>query len=178
MPEPASPTASRTRVEPGALRACLSRFATGVAVVTFAGPEGPRGVTMNSFTSVSADPPLVLVSVAKRARCHEPLAGGAAFCVNVLGAEQEALARRFAGSAAAGEAGSGPGWAAGAGVPRLASPLAWVECAPWSRCDGGDHTLVLGLVTALGHRDGDALGYHRSRFGTIPEAGEGIEYLI
>ncbi|WP_037568605.1 flavin reductase family protein [Phaeacidiphilus oryzae] len=166
--------ASQPPPTPGALRACLSRFATGVTVVTYDTPEGPRGATMNSFTSVSAEPPLVLVSVARRARCHGPLGSGIPFCVNVLGAEQEAVARRFAGAPVPGE----PEWAPRARVPRLATPLAWVECDPWRTYDGGDHTLVLGLVTALGHRDGDALTYAWSRFGGIAEAAEGMEYLI
>ena len=79
------------------LRACLGRFATGVVVVTFDGEDGPRGITVNSFTSVSMDPPLILVSVAKQAKAHD-LLYGRPFCVNVLGAEQEALARQFAGA--------------------------------------------------------------------------------
>ena len=167
MPEALAPPS------PGALRACVSRFATGVTVVTYEGEDGPRGTTMNSFTSVSAEPPLVLVSVARRARCHVQLLGRP-FCVNILGAEQESLARQFAGARGAAE----PRWAEGARVPRLANPLAWVECAPWHAYDGGDHTLVLGRVTDLGHRDGDALTYAWSRFGAAVEAADGIEYLI
>lgn len=158
---------------PGALRACMSRFATGVTVVTYAGEEGPRGATMNSFTSVSADPALVLVSVARRARCHDQLIDSP-FCVNILGAEQEPLARLFAGVQGAAE----PRWATAARVPRLANPLAWVECEPWRAYDGGDHTLVVGRVTDLGHREGDALTYAWSRFGTAAESTDGIEHLI
>ncbi|WP_113705156.1 flavin reductase family protein [Nonomuraea lactucae] len=161
-----------TPPSPGALRACMSRFATGVTVVTFTGVDGPRGVTMNSFTAASADPPLVLISVARRARCHDTLIGGP-FCVNILGAEQESLARLFAGATGLTE----PRWAPGTRVPRLANPLAWVECEPWRSYDGGDHTLVLGRVTGLGHRDGDALTYAWSRFGTAVETAEGIEVL-
>ncbi len=69
----------------GELRACLSRFAAGVTVVTFAGPQGPRGLTVSSFTSVSMRPPLVLVCIARTARSHDELARQP-FCVNVLGA--------------------------------------------------------------------------------------------
>lgn len=156
-----------------ALRACMSRFATGVTVVTFAGDDGPRGATMNSFTSVSTDPPLVLISLARRARSHDQLIDRP-FCVNVLGAEQEPLAMQFAGRPGSAE----PRWTPGARVPRLANPLAWVECEPWRSYDGGDHTLLLGLVTGLGHRDGDALTYAWSRFGTAAEAADGIEHLI
>ncbi|MER8223556.1 flavin reductase family protein [Streptomyces sp. NPDC094143] len=159
---------------PGALRACMARFTTGVTVVTFAGDDGPRGVTMNSFTSVSADPPLVLISVARRARSHDQLVDSP-FCVNVLGAEQEPIARLFAGAAPGPTA---PRWVPDAPVPRLHNPLAWVECRPWRSYDGGDHTLVLGRVTDLGHRDGDALTYAWSRFGTAPHSVDGIEHLI
>lgn len=159
--------------EPGALRACMARFSTGVTVVTFDTADGPRGATMNSFTSVSADPPLVLISVARRARSHDLLID-TSFCVNILGAEQEPLARLFAGASGITE----PDWAPGTRVPRLANPLAWVECAPWRTYDGGDHSLILGEVTALGHRDGDALTYAWSRFGRATEAGDGIEHLI
>lgn len=158
---------------PGALRACMSRFATGVTVVTYEGEDGPRGATMNSFTSVSADPPLVLISVARRARCHDRLQARP-FTVNILGAEQELLARQFAGVPSAAE----PRWAPGARVPRLDNQLAWIECAPWQSYDGGDHSLVVGRVTDLGHRDGDALTYTWSRFGTATESADGIEHLI
>lgn len=168
-----SPTPTLAPPSPGALRACMSRFVTGVTVVTYAGDDGPRGTTMNSFTAVSADPPLVLVSVARRARSHDRLATGP-FCVNVLGAEQEPLARLFAGQAPAIE----PEWVPGTLAPRLAHPLAWVECEPWRAYDGGDHTLVLGKVAGLGHRDGDALLYAWSRFGTAVESTAGIEHLF
>ncbi|MEV0406043.1 flavin reductase family protein [Actinoallomurus sp. NPDC050550] len=167
MPEVLAPP------RPAALRACMSRFTTGVTVVTYEGDDGPRGATMNSFTSVSADPPLILISVARRARCHDQLVGRP-FCVNILGAEHEALARQFAGTAGAAE----PRWMPGARVPRLDNPLAWIECEPWRSYDGGDHTLVLGQVTDLGHRDGDALTYAWSRFGTAAESSDGIEHLI
>ena len=167
MPDTLSPPS------PGALRACMSRFATGVTVVTYASEDGPRGATMNSFTSVSADPALVLISVARRARSHDQLVDRP-FCVNVLGAEQEPLARQFAGVPDAAE----PRWEPGARVPRLGNPLAWIECEPWRSYDGGDHTLVLGRVVDLGHRDGDALTYAWSRFGTATESTDGIEHLI
>lgn len=164
---------TETLIHPGALRACMSRFATGVTVVTFDGDAGPRGATMNSFTSVSTEPPLVLISVAQQARCHDQLAGRP-FCVNILGSEQEPLARLFAGA----QGTTAPRWAPGTRVPRLDNPLAWAECEPWRSYDGGDHTLVLGRVTALGHRDGDALTYAWSRFGTASESTDGIEHLI
>lgn len=157
---------------PRSLRSCLGRFATGVAVVTFADPDGPRGITVNSFTSVSIDPPLVLVSVARRARSHDALIGRP-FCVNVLGGEQEDLARRFAGS------GAGPVvWTGDETVPRLAGVLAHLQCRPWRHYDGGDHTLFLGEVEEFDYRDGDALAFHTSRFTAIGDVEVGIEELL
>ncbi|HWH93523.1 MAG TPA: flavin reductase family protein [Baekduia sp.] len=159
-------------VAPRSLRSCLGRFATGVVVVTFDGDDGPRGITVNSFTAVSMDPPLVLVSVARRARSHDALKGRP-FCVNVLGAEQESIALQFAG------AGRGDAmWVDDAAVPRLAGVLAHLECRPWRDYDGGDHTLFLGEVADFDYRDGAALGFHTSGFTAIADAQLGIEDLI
>lgn len=166
---PALDPAAAARV---ALRSCLGRFATGVAVVSFDGPEGRRGITVNSFTSVSLEPPLVLVSVAKRARSHDALRDRA-FTVNVLGAEQEALARRFAGGAEI-----EPRWVEGEHAPRLAGVLAHLECRPWRAYDGGDHTLFLGEVVGFDFREGDALAFLTSRFTTVAEQQLGHEHLI
>lgn len=178
QPSPRSP-AARVPVfrEPGlrttdALRACLGRFVTGVAVVTFQGPGGRRGLTINSFSSVSMHPPLILVSIARTARAHDALYGRR-FCVNVLGAEQEQVARHFAGG------GTGPlPWADDPAVARLAGVLAHIVCEPWRDYDGGDHTIFLGEVTSFEYRFGDALAYASSRFTTVPEPVLGHEYLI
>lgn len=154
------------------LRSCLGRFATGVVVVTFDAGAGRRGITVNSFTSVSMEPPLVLVAVAKRARAHDALRG-TPFCVNVLGAEQEAVARQFAGT---GE--EVAVWAPDVATPRLAGVIAHLECRPWRDYDGGDHTLFLGEVADFAFRDGAALAFHTSAYTAIPDAQLGIEDLI
>jgi flavin reductase len=160
---------------PMSLRSCLGRFATGVVVVTFETPEGPRGLTVNAFTSVSMEPPLILVSVARNAKAHD-LLHDRPFCVNVLGAEQEAVARQFAGA----EPGAhvDPAWVDGARTPRLAGVLAHLECRAWREYEGGDHTLFLGEVVDFDFRDGDALGFHTSGFTAIAEQRLGIEDLI
>jgi flavin reductase len=117
-------------------------------------------------------PPLVLISVARTARAHDQLRGQA-FCVNVLGAEQEPVARLFAGS------GSGEvAWESGPVAPRLAGALAHLGCRPWRDYDGGDHTLFLGEVAEFDYRDGDALGFHASQFTSVIDAQLGIEDLI
>src|SRR4029453_6767979 len=77
-------------------RGSLGRFATGVAIVTFDGVTKRHGITVNSFTSVSMEPPLVLVSIARSTKAHDELAGRS-FTVNILGAEQQQLAMHFAG---------------------------------------------------------------------------------
>lgn len=129
-------------------------------------------MTVNSFTSVSLEPPLVLVSVARHAHSHDALIGRP-FCVNVLGAEQEALARCFAG---------GPpvqvSWSEGGQAPRLSGALAHLDCAPWRHYNGGDHTLFIGEVMDFDYRDGDALGYVTSGFLPIGQQRLGHEYLI
>jgi flavin reductase len=153
-------------------RGSLGRFATGVAVVTFDTDQGRHGITVNSFTSVSLEPPLVLVSIARTTKAHDELAGRP-FTVNVLGAEQRALASNFAGTPT-GE----PRWIEGTVAPRLAGVLSYFECTPWAAYDGGDHTLYLGEVVNFDYRAGDALGFVNGQFTTIPEYLLGHEALL
>jgi len=176
-PQPTRPQRSRTEVEVAlapALRSSLGRFVTGVAVLTFEAQEGPRGMTVNSFTSVSLDPPLILVSVAKTSRSHDLLASGVAFTVNILGAEQESIARHFTrrgGDVAI-------NWHVEASSPRLLGTLAHFECSHWRSYDAGDHTLVLGEVVDFAAREGDALGFFTSRFTAVVEERLGHEDLF
>jgi flavin reductase len=160
-------------------RGTLGRFATGVAVVTFdtsassvQAEPSRHGITVNSFTSVSMEPPLVLVSIAKTTRSHDQLRDHP-FTVNILGAEQEALARNFAG-----KPDSEPLWVEGDIAPRLSGVLAFLACTPWAAYDGGDHTLYLGEVKEFDYRSGDALGFVNSRFTVIPEHLLGHEALL
>ncbi|HIY67199.1 MAG TPA: flavin reductase family protein [Candidatus Agrococcus pullicola] len=155
-------------------RGSLGRFATGVAVVTLIGSEGERrGITINSFTSISMDPPLVLASISRTARSHDALRD-ANFTINILGAEQRSLALEFAGKAGTGE----PVWIDGEYAPRLAGVISWFECAPWAAYDGGDHTIYLGEVRNFDYARGDALGFVGGTFTTIPEAVGGAEDIF
>lgn len=153
-------------------RGSLGRFATGVAVVTFDSPRGRHGLTVNSFTSVSMEPPLVQISLQRTVRSHD-LIRGVPFTVNVLGAEQEPLAWQFAGRPAV-----DPVWIDGEFAPRLAGTLSYFECTPWAEYDAGDHTLFLGEVRNFDYRQGDALGFINGRFTTIPESAVGHELLF
>ncbi len=154
------------------LRGSYGRFATGVAVVTFEASTGHHGITVNSFTSVSLDPPLVLVSIDRTTVSHDELAGKN-FTVNVLGAEQEALAMHFAG-----RSDQKPKWVEGDTAPRLAGALSWFACTPWAEYDGGDHTLYVGEVQDYDYRNGDSLGFVNGRFTVIPEFVVGHESLL
>lgn len=154
------------------LRGSFSRFATGVAVVSFEASGGRHAITVNSFTSVSMEPPLVLVSIGKSTKTHDELAGRP-FTVNILGAEQEDLAKHFSG-----RPNREPVWVEGDVAPRLSGVLAWFACTPWAAYEGGDHTLYLGEVQEYDYRRGDALGFVGGRFVTIPEYLPGHEALI
>ncbi|GAB2725078.1 flavin reductase family protein [Arthrobacter bambusae] len=153
-------------------RGSLGRFATGVAIVTFDGATKRHGITVNSFTAVSMEPPLVLVSIARNAKAHDELAGRP-FSVNILGAEQKQLALHFSG-----RPGPEPLWVEGDTAPRLSNVLAYFECTPWAAYDGGDHTLYLGEVADFNYRSGDALAFANSSFTTIPESQLGMEDLL
>lgn len=167
------PAATGSPLDGRSLRCCLSRFGTGVCVVTVETEDGEHGLTVNAFTAVSLDPPLVLVSVARKARGHA-LLEGRPFAVNVLGAEQEAVARHFAGDLHPEHV----RWVRGEVAPRLAGALATVECLPWRAYDGGDHSLFVGEVVRADYRGGDALGFHYSRFARFEEPVLGMEYIL
>lgn len=190
VPQPGEfkPSSALYRPKQHHFRGSLGRFATGVAVVTFdtstssaqdastssvQAVPGRHGITVNSFTSVSMEPPLVLVSIARTTNAHDALAGRP-FTVNVLGAEQEALASNFAGKPGAIE----PKWVEGGTAPRLSGVLSYFQCTPWATYDGGDHTLYLGEVQEFDYRAGDALGFVNGRYATIPEYLLGHEALL
>lgn len=145
-------------------RNCMGRFATGVTVVTYKSENENYGLTANSFTSVSLDPPLVLVSVDRKAKACDRLPGQP-FTVNVLHSEQEDVAMHFAGR---------PKetlpfkWVEGEKSPSLDDSLATIECVPWAEYDGGDHILFLGQVTNFTYQDRDALTYFSGSFGSLP----------
>ncbi len=136
---------------PQELRAAFGRFATGVVAVTYEADGVRYGMTVNSFTSVSLDPALALVAVRKESRAREFLETGH-YTINVLAEEQLATGQYFAGRPGDAE----PAWLTDGRAPRLEGALAFFECEPWATYDGGDHALVVGRVTAFGHRPGPA----------------------
>jgi len=148
-------------IDPKHFRRTLGRFATGVTVVTVARPEGPHGMTANAFLSVSLDPPLVLVSVDRRARMHAYLEEAQRYGVSVLARDQEVAARHFAGKP---RAGFEPQFRWVEGVPLLEGAVAQIVCDVWERIPAGDHTLVLGRVRWLDYWEREPLVFFGGDF--------------
>lgn len=159
-PQTIDPPGEQRPLDPRALRTCLGQYATGVAVVTYEGDDGPRGATINSFTAVSMDPPLVLVSFARHTTAARML-GTRPFVVNVLASTQLDVALQFAGRP---QTGLDVPWSPTSEVPRLRGGVAWLQCRPWATYDGGDHLLFLGEVVHHDSRRGDPLLFHRGQF--------------
>jgi flavin reductase (DIM6/NTAB) family NADH-FMN oxidoreductase RutF len=143
------------------LRAVLRRFATGVAVVTTWNGDRPWGTTVNSFSSVSLRPPLVLVAFDRDRRIVPALASTGRYAVNILGEDQKALSDCFAGGPAAlpQAADSGPDrselcgsiWSRGeTGLPLLDGAIAWLECTIVDTHPAGDHDLYIARVDVAG----------------------------
>lgn len=147
-----------------ALRAAMGHFATGVTVVTAPG-ETPCGSTVNAITSVSLDPPLLLVCLRDDSRTLARLLESGRFGVNVLHEDQGALAQRFAKRGSVWDGVTHRDGAA-TGVPLLHGALATLECAVHDLADGGDHRIVVGRVLAVSHPDEHAppLIFYRGAF--------------
>jgi len=158
-------------------RQVLGHFASGVTVVTTLDAEGrPAGLTASAFSSVSLDPPLVLVCVAHTAQSYPAFHAHGKFAINVLGTDHERVARRFASTSSGAEKFSDTGYRPGAlGLPILADALAELECTIVHAYPAGDHTIFVGRVEAAQCR-GDAglepLLCYRGRFSRLHTPGE------
>jgi flavin reductase (DIM6/NTAB) family NADH-FMN oxidoreductase RutF len=129
-----------------ALRAALGSFATGITVVTVRGPSGEAvGLTVNSFNSVSLEPPLVLWSLSLASPSLDVVSRASHFAVNVLSAEQGEISQRFASRIADKFAGL-DSRAGIAGLPLIGGCCAWFECRTVAQYPGGDHIILLGEV--------------------------------
>ncbi len=136
-------------VAPDLFRAAMSAFPSGVAIVTTAGPDGRwYGFTATSFTSVSLEPPLVLVCLATAARCHSVFAGAGRWLIHFLPDTHRALADRFATRGADKFAGDlfAPDET---GLPRLRASCWTLNCSAHARHPAGDHTILIGEVTSI-----------------------------
>lgn len=150
-------------VDPQTFRRAMGQFASGVTVVTTAGNGQTYGVTASAFTSLSLDPPLVIVCLAKALSVHNAIEERGVFAVNMLGAHQLDFGLRFAGlEPEVTDRFTGIDWRkAPSGAPLLPDCLAWIDCRLWNVCAGGDHTIFVGEVQDAGVSDHDQpLLYH------------------
>ena len=148
-------------------RSALSRFASGVTVVTTKDETGKlHGITVSAFSSVSLDPPLVLVCIERSAGSHHVFQQTGVFVVNVLSADQRNLSERFASQTA--ERFEGVDMTLNIdGIPLLSNCLANLECRVKLTADGGDHSIFIGEVESASIEEGDPLIYFRGDYRTI-----------
>ena len=152
-----------------AYRRALGSFATGVTIVSTFDKDGqPWGLTANSFTSVSLEPPVISVCVAKTGRVFPALSASSRFAVNILAAEQQELAMHFASDVE--NRFDGTPWTANAdGAPLLPGASTQLDCIVHGRIDAEDHEILLGLVDSYTHNSGTPLVYCRGSFFAAPQ---------
>jgi len=154
-------------VDPSVFRNLLGRFPTGVTVLTIPGPDGqPAGMTASSLASVSLEPPLLSVCVDRQADLHDLIVSAPGFVVNILESGQEPLSRRFAEEHPDRFAGVGYHFGPGGEVV-LDDTLAHIECRRHALYDGGDHSIIIGLVTGGATGTGRPLIYYRGGYAAV-----------
>ncbi|MEN8660806.1 flavin reductase family protein [Marivita sp.] len=149
-------------------RRALGSFPTGVTIITaYDTDHHPWGLTANSFTSVSLDPPVISVCVAKSGRVFPTLSMSGHFAVNILSAAQQDLALHFASNVE--NRFTDTDWTAGRTAPLLPGAAAHLDCIVHSRVDAGDHEILLGRVQHYAHTSVPPLVYCRGNFFAAPQ---------
>jgi flavin reductase (DIM6/NTAB) family NADH-FMN oxidoreductase RutF len=158
---------SLTTIEQQHFRRVCSKYATGITILTVLEPGGgPQGMTVNSFTSVSLAPPLILVCIDRQTSILELFKLGTRFGVNVLQEEQKELSTWFARSGY--DRFSGIPWSAGeTGAPLLHGMLATIECEVTQMIEAGDHVVVIGAALHATWREGQPLVYFNSSYQSL-----------
>ncbi|MEM8561859.1 MAG: flavin reductase family protein [Pseudomonadota bacterium] len=158
---------SPEQVDPLEFRKATGLFTTGITVITASDGEQARGMTANSFVSVSLDPPLVLVSIANTAKMHDLVKRTGSYGISVLSADQLSHSKLFAGGK--GDV-SSLQFDSLAGVPILENCLSSFACDLHQEVEAGDHTLFIGHVRELAFREADPLVYFASGYKAIASA--------
>jgi flavin reductase (DIM6/NTAB) family NADH-FMN oxidoreductase RutF len=158
----------RSDRNPELFREVFGRFATGVAVITSAGPSGAGGMTANALCSLSLDPLLALVCFENGARTLPIVRESRRFGVNILAANQEELAGVFASKLPESEKLEGVGHRLEHGVPIIDGSLAWAACDLRELIAGGDHTIGIGEVVTMGLGSGHPLLWYAGRYHSAP----------
>lgn len=164
--KPPTQSIDKTATDPRHLRSALGRFVTGVAVITTRTPEGKlEGLTANSFSAVSLDPPLVLWSLRDTSPSLPGFEDASYFAVNVLGAWQQALSQHFAArnTDKFKSVVHAPGLG---GCPLIFGALATFECIKETNVTGGDHVVFFGRIQRASYREGQPLIFSAGKYGT------------
>ncbi|WP_345003009.1 flavin reductase family protein [Dactylosporangium siamense] len=169
VPDRAAPDAAAVlRIEQ--FKRVMGRYPTGVVVLATTVDGEPHGMAVNSFTSLSLDPMLVLFCVDRASTTWPHVRRAGRFAVSVLGAGQQEVCRTFARRGA--DRFNGVGWSANhSGQPVLHEAVAWLDCVTTAIHPGGDHLIVVAEVLRAEDRDGGApLVFHRGRLSALTEA--------
>jgi flavin reductase (DIM6/NTAB) family NADH-FMN oxidoreductase RutF len=151
-------------IQPADFRHVLGHFASGVTVVTTTDADGrPAGLTASAFTSVSLDPPLILICVDHKTQTYPSLRERGKFAVNILGVDQSDVSRRFA-STKLDKFEAVPWRMSAFGLPLIDGALAQLECTTANSHVEGDHTIFVGLVEHATAVDGQPLMYFRGKY--------------
>lgn len=156
-------------IDKDSFRQVMSHFAAGVTVVTtLDGEQRPHGLTATAFTSVSLEPPLVLVCIDKKADTYPHFEPCGLFAVNFLALDQREISQRFAKHG--GEKFAGIDWRRGTlGTPLLEGTIGHVECRIRYAYDGGDHTILVGEIESAATADGEPLLHFRHAYRRVGE---------
>ncbi len=142
----------------------MRHFPTGVTVVTSVKEGEPRGITINAFSSVSADPPTLLVCVNREARSYLYIATSKIFCVNVLAGDQRELAERFSGKRHERQFDDIGHERGATGAPVIHGAIAYFDCEVLEEHHAGSHSIFIGRVVDCAARTGSPLGYFNGSF--------------
>ena len=151
-------------IDASLFRRVMGRFASGVVVITAASGGEVRGMTASAVMSGSLDPPLIIVSVAKRALMHAHLIAAGRFAVNVLCAGQQEVASHFAGRALPAYA---PEFVSVGSIPTLGSVATIITAETVATHECGDHTIFVGRILSMTADDRPPLVYHAGKFGAL-----------
>lgn len=149
-----------------AMRRTMGRFLTGVAVVTTENAGEQYGMTINSLTSISLEPPILMISLNFNTRTGDAVLASGKFAISILGAKQEAVARQFAQRGGA-RFDAGDFDTTGGGLSVVRGALSQAECTVVHQYDIGDHQVFFGQVTSCRDRDGDGLAFNAGKFGSF-----------
>jgi flavin reductase (DIM6/NTAB) family NADH-FMN oxidoreductase RutF len=155
---------SRPAVGAAAFKGVMRHHPTGVTVVTSVCDGAPRGMTLSAFSSVSADPPMVLICVNREARSYLYIATSRFFCVNFLSGDQRELAERFSGGVRERQFDGVPYSVDITGAPVIDGTIGHLDCEVFEEHHAGTHSIFIGRVIGCGARPGTPLGYYNGSF--------------